>query len=153
MSDAPKINGEKSVLQDPTTGKFVEGNPGGGRPKGSRSFTTKVREALAKIAEGKDYTYEEAFIKAILKKSIIDQDVSMMRTVWEQLDGKPLQRMANADGTNINPIPIIQLNVPANNSNQQNSKDDEEDKSVARGDIGEQDNLDTALPDSESATR
>ena len=64
-----------------------------GRPVGSRGFTTKVREALEKIAEGKDYTYEEAFIKAILKKAIVDQDVSMMRTVWEQLDGKAPQGM------------------------------------------------------------
>ena len=54
---------------DPITGKFVKGNPGGGRPAGTRSFTTKVREALEKIAEGKDYTYEEAFIKSISPKS------------------------------------------------------------------------------------
>ena len=69
-----------------------------GRPPGSRSFTTKVREALEKIAEGKDYTYEEAFIKAILKKGIVDQDTGMMRTIWEQLDGKPLQRIGGANG-------------------------------------------------------
>jgi hypothetical protein len=98
---------QSKPLKDPKTGLFAEGNPGGpGRPAGSRSFTTKVREALEKIAEGKDYTYEEAFIRAILKKSIVDQDVSMMRTVWEQLDGKPLQRVANADGSNLFPNPI-----------------------------------------------
>ena len=83
---------------------FVKDDPRinrNGRPIGSRSFTTKVREALEKIAEGKDYTYEEAFIKAILKKSIVDQDVGMMRTIWEQLDGKPLTRIGNQDGSNI----------------------------------------------------
>jgi hypothetical protein len=83
---------------------FVKDDPRinrNGRPIGSRSFTTKVREALEKIAEGKDYTYEEAFIKAILKKSIVDQDVGMMRTIWEQLDGKPLTRIGNPDGSNI----------------------------------------------------
>jgi len=79
----------------------VSGNPAG-RPVGSRSFTTKVKEALEKIADGKDYTYEEAFIKAIMKKAIVDQDTSMMRTVWEQLDGKPLQRIGNPDGSNMN---------------------------------------------------
>ena len=76
-------------------GKFapgVSGNPAG-KPLGARSFTTKVKEALEKIADGKEYTYEEAFIKAILKKGIVDQDTGMMRTIWEQLDGKPLQRI------------------------------------------------------------
>ena len=73
---------------------FVKGQSGNpeGRPVGARSFTTKVKEALEKIADGKDYTYEEAFIKAILKKGIVDQDTGMMRTIWEQLDGKPLQK-------------------------------------------------------------
>ena len=84
---------EVKPLKDPKTGLFQEGNPGGpGRPAGSRSFTTKVKEALEKIAEGKDYTYEEAFIKTILKKGIVDGDTSMIRTIWEQLDGKPLQK-------------------------------------------------------------
>ena len=79
---------------------FVKGQSGNpdGRPVGARNFTTKVREALEKIAEGKDYTYEEAFIKAILKKGIVDQDTGMMRTIWEQLDGKPLQRIGGHDG-------------------------------------------------------
>jgi hypothetical protein len=76
-----------------------------GRPVGARSFTTKVKEALAKIADGKDYTYEEAFIKAILKKGIVDQDTGMMKTIWEQLDGKPLTRIGGADGGSV----IIQV--------------------------------------------
>ena len=75
-----------------------------GRPPGTKNFTTKVREALEKIAEGKDYTYEEAFIKSILKKAIVDGDTSMMRTIWEQLDGKPLQRIAGEVGE---PLEII----------------------------------------------
>ena len=106
---------EVKPLKEPVTGLFAKGNPGGpGRPAGQRSFTTKVRDALEKIAEGKDYTYEEAFIKAILKKSIVDQDTTMMRTVWEQLDGKPLQRMANADGSNlvINFDPVFNVDTP-----------------------------------------
>lgn len=99
-----------------------------GRPVGSRGFTTKVKEALQKIADGKDYTNEEAFVKAILKKSIVDQDVAMMRTVWEQLDGKPLQRLANADGSNIFPKPILELpHVQQNDSDHEDNGNDEED--------------------------
>ena len=107
----------KIVLHD-ENGKFIKGHPKvGGREKGTRSFTTKVREALEKIAEGKDYTYEAAFIKAILKKGIVDQDTGMMKTIWEQLDGKPIQRVANADGSNITPILVEFLDAePKNNT-------------------------------------
>lgn len=63
-----------------------------GRPPGTKNFTTKVREALEKIAEGKEYTYEEAFVKSILKKAIVDQDPTIMRLIWNYLDGMPLQK-------------------------------------------------------------
>jgi len=72
-------------------GTFTEGNPG--RPKGTKNFTTKVREALLKVAEGKDYTYEEAYLKAILKKAIIDQDTTIMKLIWNYLDGMPNQNI------------------------------------------------------------
>lgn len=62
-----------------------------GRPEGTKNFTTKVREALEKIAEGKDYTYEEAFIKSIMKKAIVDGDSGTQRLVWNYLDGMPHQ--------------------------------------------------------------
>jgi hypothetical protein len=68
----------------------VSGNPKG-KPKGLRSFTTKVREALEKIADGKDYTNEEAFIKSILKKAINDGDSSTQKLIWNYLDGMPSQ--------------------------------------------------------------
>ncbi len=71
-------------------------NPAG-RPVGSRSFTTKVREALEKIAEGRDYTYEEAFVKSILKKAIIDQDPAIMRLIWNYLDGMPQEHIELSD--------------------------------------------------------
>ncbi len=74
---------------------FVKGDPNinrEGRPVGARSFTTKVKEALEKIADGKDYTYEEAFIKSILKKAIVDSDASTQRLIWNYLDGMPQQK-------------------------------------------------------------
>ena|SRR3990167_8359279 len=60
-----------------------------GRPVGARSFTTKVREALEKIAEGKEYTYEEALVKTVMHKAIVDKDPAMIRLVWNYLDGLP----------------------------------------------------------------
>lgn len=94
MEERPENTGRKQELRD-NEGKFlpgVSGNPAG-KPKGSRSFTTKVKEALEKIADGKDYTYEEAFIKAILKKAIIDQDATIIKLMWNYMDGMPLQKI------------------------------------------------------------
>ena len=64
-----------------------------GRPPGVKNFTTKVREALLKLSEDGEHTHEELFIKSILKKVTTKGDNFMMKTVWEQLDGKPLQRV------------------------------------------------------------
>ena len=74
---------------------FVKGQSGNpaGKPVGTKSFTTKVKEALEKIAEGHDYTYEAAFIKSILKKAIVDGDASTQRLIWNYLDGLPAQKM------------------------------------------------------------
>ena len=62
-----------------------------GRPVGAKGFTTKVREALMKIAEGKNYTYEEALVKQVLKKAIVDGDTKMISLIWNYLEGKPAQ--------------------------------------------------------------
>ena len=87
-------------------GTFAKGREKtGGREKGVRNLTTKVREALEKIADGKDYTYEEALIKAILKKAIVDQDVAIIRLIWNYLDGMPLQKTdITSNGDKITPI-------------------------------------------------
>ena len=74
---------------------FVKGQSGNpaGKPVGTKSFTTKVRIALEKIAEGKDYSYEEAFIKSILKNAIVEGDPATQRLIWNYLDGMPVQRL------------------------------------------------------------
>ena len=73
---------------------FTQGDPNinrEGRPPGSKNFTTKVREALEKIADGTDYTYEQAFIKSIMKKAIVDGDSATQKLIWNYLDGLPHQ--------------------------------------------------------------
>ena len=88
---------------------MVERNPDGtiksgvlnpaGKPAGVRHFTTKVKEALEKIADGKEYTYEEALVKSVLKKAIVDQDPRMIKLIWNYLDGMPKQDIeANITG-------------------------------------------------------
>ena len=102
--EIPQNSGE-NVERNPD-GTFKDGHKKlGGVKLGGKSFTTKVREALEKIAEGKDYTYEEAFIKSILKKAIVDGDASTQRMVWNYLDGMPAQSMdITSGGEKIIPI-------------------------------------------------
>ena len=96
-----------------------------GRPKGTKNFTTKVREALEKVAEGRDYTYEEAFLKAILKKAIVDQDTTIMRLIWNYLDGMPMQKIEASIDEKIQEIKvdIIQPNATKPKIDKDNDRD------------------------------
>lgn len=101
MSDDTK-QGEGSTPQNPGNsgetqetrdekGRFlpgVSGNPAGPKP-GYKLFTTKVREALAKIAEGKNETYETLLVKRVMKKAIEGGDTAMIKLIWNYLDGMP----------------------------------------------------------------
>ncbi|MFA7385815.1 MAG: DUF5681 domain-containing protein [Candidatus Paceibacterota bacterium] len=107
IKQKPEKTGNIQDIRD-VNGRFIKGFSGNpsGKPTGSKSFTTKVKEALEKIAEGKDYTYEEAFIKSILKKAIVDGDSATQRLIWNYLDGMPRQA-TTIGGDENNPIPII----------------------------------------------
>jgi len=106
MNKKKSHNSEKIVKREKLfdeRGKFKKGHPKvGGKEKGNKSFTTKVKEALIKIAEGKNYSYEEALVKTILKKGIVDGDSAIIKLIWNYLDGMPIQIQKNeltgADG-------------------------------------------------------
>jgi hypothetical protein len=71
-----------------------------GRPKGSPTLTTMVREALKKIAlseGGVDISYEELLVRRILKKAIEEGDGSMINLLWSYMDGRPVERKALTD--------------------------------------------------------
>ncbi len=93
--------------------KGESGNPEG-RPKGSKNFTTKVREALEKISEGSAETAEVGLIKAILKNAIVKGDVTAQKMIWSYLDGMPVAKTdmdIKSDGKEIKTvINIIQPN-------------------------------------------
>lgn len=97
-------------------GQFIKGDPRinrEGRPEGAKSFTTKVTEALEKIAEGKEYTYEEALIKSILKKAIVDGDTTMIRLIWNYKDGMPVQKLVGDDES---PLVVKVINYARDNN-------------------------------------
>jgi len=103
MNEIPQDSG--NIVERNSDGTFKDGHIKiGGKEKGSKSFTTKVREALEKIADGKEYTYEEAFIKSILKKAIIDGDSTIQRLIWNYLDGMPAQKLDVRGDFNISKV-------------------------------------------------
>lgn len=69
-------------------GTFAVGNPGGpGRPVGSVSIVGKIKQ---KFQENPEYFQE--WIDKLM------EDPSNRRAIMEQIDGKPSQPIANADG-------------------------------------------------------
>ena len=88
MSEETIINEEKTYT-DPETGKFVKGNPGGGRPKGSISVVSAIKKKLEECPEGKEKTYLHYLVEKIMKKAIVDDDVSMIKDIINRVDGMP----------------------------------------------------------------
>lgn len=98
------LNVEKPYT-DPTTGKFIEGNPGGGRPKGSVSVVSKIKAKLNKIPKGKKHSYLSMLVERIFKKAIEDGDEQMIKLICQYVDGMPKQSTdLTSDGKPINII-------------------------------------------------
>src|SRR3990167_1093186 len=67
-----------------------------GRPIGAKSITTLIGEALEEVVKLKDGTESVAkrlLVKRILDKAIDKGDVRMIQMIWEQLDGRPNQKI------------------------------------------------------------
>lgn len=87
-------------------GQFVKGQSGNpkGRPEGvGISITTRIKQELEKCPEGEDKkTYLELLVKRILKKSIVDGNEQMIKSVWAYVDGLPQQNVdMTSDGERI----------------------------------------------------
>lgn len=100
MGEKPEGTGE--IRND--KGQFVKGVSGNpeGRPKGSFSLVEMIKKKLKEIPEGKDKTYAEYFIEQLMKKSIIEGDVALIRDIIDRVDGKPTQRIGTPDGESFN---------------------------------------------------
>lgn len=74
-------------------GQWVKGQSGNpeGRPKGTVSIVSALKERLEEIPKGEKKTYLNLFIDQIVKKTLKDGDVSMMKDVIDRIDGKPRQ--------------------------------------------------------------
>lgn len=81
----------EKTYTDPVTGKFVKGNPGGGRPEGSVSIVEGIKRKLMEIEPENKKTYYELFLSKLFRKAIKDGDVTLIRDMINRVDGMPKQ--------------------------------------------------------------
>jgi len=107
LKNNPFKNGENRY-NNPETGKFVPGNPGGGRPEGKGiSITTEIKRKLNTIPADQKSSYLELLVLKILRKGIIDGDTQIIKEIWSYIDGKPRQNIGLDGGEPGKPIENI----------------------------------------------
>lgn len=91
---------------------FVKDDPNinrEGRPKDSFSLVGMIKSKLKEVPEGQKETYAALIVKKYLHKALIEGDRTLLRDLIDRVDGKALQRLANADGSNLAPTPIMEI--------------------------------------------
>lgn len=127
---------EENRIKD-EKGLFIKGNPGGpGRPPGSFSLVEMIKKKLQEIPEGKDKTYAEYFIEQMMKKTVVEGDVSMMKDIINRVDGMPRQNIGLDGGEIGKPIAILS-NVLSNSGDTEGNGSEETPSVHTGGNIGE----------------
>ena len=127
-----------------------------GRPIGSGdiSITAMVKRKLKEIPHKSHISYAEQVVEKILEKAIKEGDNTMLKQLWQYIDGMPKQDVGLVTSDN-KPIPFLNLNINAfqsNLSNKQNNRIKAENQSSSGGDISQQDNIDIDVSDRASET-
>lgn len=107
MTDIPKENGEQTEtpIKDPATGRFLPGNPGGpGRPQGSISIITRIKQKFEENPE-----FFETYVSEVLS------DPKLRAEVIRQIDGAPRQSTdITSGGEQIQPLLVRFLDNESN---------------------------------------
>ena len=94
----PDVSGQKQK-KDTKFKPGQSGNPAG-RPPGTISITTKIKQELEKCPEKDKRTYLELLVKRILQKAIAEGDQQMIRSIWNYIDGMPTEKQELEIGLN-----------------------------------------------------
>ena len=75
------------------SGQFKKGQSGNplGRPKGSVSIVSLIREKLEEIPEGQKKRYADLLVDRIFIKALKEGDTATIRDIIDRIDGKPVQ--------------------------------------------------------------
>lgn len=93
MSEGALKSGEKPTRDG--RGRFLEGHnqPGPGRPEGSVSITTKIKQILKEIPEGEKITRLDALTKRIFLMAMQEKNEQMIKLIWNYVDGMPREKI------------------------------------------------------------
>ena len=75
---------------DPKTGKFVKGNPGGGRPPGSISLITIMKQKLEMLGPDEKRTVAEHLIENVIQDALEGKD-TQLKLLFQYVEGMPKQ--------------------------------------------------------------
>jgi hypothetical protein len=99
----------RKSIRDPKTGKFLPGNPSGGRPKGSISIVTLIKQLLAEVPKGEKRNNAMILAANIVRDALRGRD-GKDKLVIQYIDGMPLQKLQHGMDED-NPIKVVM--VPA----------------------------------------
>lgn len=95
MENTTKIEKDGKVYIKDERGKFTTGTAGFGRPKGTLSLVTILKNKLAEIPNIKDKrTYAELVVDAIMLKALKEKDTRVLLDILDRVDGKAIQTVA-----------------------------------------------------------
>lgn len=72
--------------------KGESGNPNG-RPKGSLSIVSMIKEKLQETPEGQKETYAQLLVKKYMHKALVEGDDKIIRDLVDRIDGKAVQKL------------------------------------------------------------
>jgi len=124
MEDNTTNKNVEKTYTDEKTGKFVKGNPGGGRPVGSVSIVEGIKRKLLEVEPANKKTYLELFLSKLFLKAIKEGNEQLMKDMINRIDGMPQQRTDITSGDK--PIPILNA-IHSNHSSQEADETTKED--------------------------
>jgi hypothetical protein len=119
------LGNEEKTYTDPITGKFVVGNPGGGRPKETEQDKI-VKKATKQLIEEYKEALGEALplIKPVLIAKAMEGDISAIKEIHDRVMDKAKQPTdVTTNGKDL-PQPILNVIQP-DNSHQEDNKPQE----------------------------